>query len=58
VPEVGFIQQEAQPAAMLVAPAQAPDGGAVAFHAGGHGVDRLARGDGEDDAGMLNLKPG
>ena len=46
------------PAALLVAAADPPDGGAVALQAGGDRLDRLAGGDGQDDAGVLDLEPG
>src|SRR5205085_11294625 len=57
MPQAGLIEQEVFPAAVLVAPADAPDGGGVAFHAGGHRVDRFPTGHGQYDAGMLDLEP-
>ncbi len=58
MPQAGFVQQEVLPAALLVAATDPPDGGRIAFHAGGHRVDRFASGDGQHDAGMLDLEPG
>jgi hypothetical protein len=55
---VGVVQQEARPAALLVAATDPPDRGRVALQAGGHRVDRLASGDGQDDPSMLYLEPG
>src|SRR5262249_18774673 len=45
------------PAAVLVAPADAPDGGRVAFHVGGHRVDRFPPGHGQHNPGALDLEP-
>src|SRR5215468_10723000 len=58
VPGLGLVQQEALPAALLVAAADAPDGGGVAPQPGGDGVDRLAAGDRQGDAGVLHLVEG
>jgi hypothetical protein len=57
MPQAGLIQQEVLPAAVLVATTDPPDGGRVAFHAGGDRVDRFSTGDGQDNAGMLDLEP-
>jgi hypothetical protein len=51
------VQEVGQPA-LLVTTAGAPDGGRVTPHAGGDGGDGLPRGDGQDDAGALDLEPG
>ena len=56
-PEAGVVQQEFFQSAPLVTAADAPDGGRVALHPGGDGRDRLAGGNGQDDAGMLDLEP-
>src|SRR5262245_8585336 len=50
-PGLGLVQQEALPAALLVAAADAPDGGGVATQAGGNRADRLAAGHRQGDAG-------
>src|SRR5262249_25847809 len=57
-PRAGVVQQEVAQPAPLVAAADAPDGGRVAFHPGSNGRDRLTGGDGQDDARMLDLEPG
>src|SRR4051812_41201323 len=49
-PRAGVVQQEFGKAAPLVASAHSPDGGPVAFQASCDGPDRLAPGDGKDDA--------
>src|SRR5689334_7450934 len=54
---VGVVQQESLQPTLLVAPADSPDGGRIALQAGGQRVDRFARGDGENDTGMLDLEP-
>ena len=46
------------PARSLVAAAGPPDGGRVALQAVGDGLAAFASGDGQDDAGMLDLEPG
>src|SRR5439155_12519623 len=51
------IRQEPGQAALLVAAADAPDRGPVALQAGGDGPDRFAHGDGQEDAGVLDLEP-
>src|SRR5688572_19781202 len=56
--QAGFVQQESPPAALLVAAADAPDGGPVTLQAGRDGLDRLPGGDGQHDAGMLDLVEG
>jgi hypothetical protein len=53
-----LVQQEALQPALLVASADPPHGGPVALQARGHGVNRFASGDGQDDAGVLDLEPG
>jgi hypothetical protein len=57
MPRVGVVQQEALPAALLVAATDPPDGGRVTLQAGGHRVDRLAARDRQDDPGVLYLEP-
>ena len=57
-PEAGLVRQEAVQSVLLVTAADTPDRGPVAFQPGGHCLDRLASGDGEDDAGVLDLEPG
>ena len=52
------VQQELVQPALLVAPADAPDGGPMAFQPRRDIVDGLAAGNGQDDAGMLDLEPG
>src|SRR5947209_7172719 len=42
----------------LVAAADTPDGGAVAFQAGGHVLGALPGSDGQHDARMFDLEPG
>jgi hypothetical protein len=44
-------------AAVLVASADPPDGGAIALQAVGEIAHTLASGNGQDDPGMLHLKP-
>src|SRR5262249_4201561 len=56
-PRPGVVQQELGEAAQLVASAGPPDGGAVAAEIGGEPTDRFAGGDGQDDAGVLDLEP-
>jgi hypothetical protein len=51
------VQQEFLPAAVLVAASESPDRGPVTVHAGSDGVDRLAGGDGQHDARVLDLEP-
>jgi hypothetical protein len=53
-----LVQQELPQPTLLVAPADSPDSGPIALHALSHGLNRLAGGDGEDDAGVLDLEPG
>jgi hypothetical protein len=55
--QAGLIQQEGFPAAVLVATTDPPDGGRIAFHAGGHRIDWFPSGDGQHNAGMLDLEP-
>jgi len=52
------VGQQPGQASLLVAAADAPDGGRVAFQAGGHRLDRFATGSGQDDAGALDLEVG
>src|SRR5262245_3934409 len=56
--QAGFVQQEFRQAALLVAAADPPDGGAVTLQARGHRLDRLPRRHGEHNAGVLNLVEG
>src|ERR1700682_2372657 len=56
-PHAGVVQQELLQPALLVAPADAPDGGAIALLPGCDIVDTPSGGDGQDDAGMLHLEP-
>ena len=51
------VQQELPQPALFVAAADPPHSGTVALQAGGQGFDTLPGGDGQDDAGMLDLKP-
>jgi hypothetical protein len=53
----GRLQEVGQTGA-LVAPADPPDGRGMALGADGQGLDRLARRDGEEDLGPLDLIPG
>src|SRR5271166_1917105 len=55
---MGFVQQEALPAALLVAATDSPNGGRIAFDPGSHGADCFTTGDGQHDACMLDLEPG
>ena len=57
-PHARVVQQELAQPALLVAPADAPDGGPMALQTRCNIVDRLAACDGQDDAGMLDLEPG
>src|SRR5437660_3516340 len=54
----GLVQQELAQPTLLVASADAPDGGPIALQPGGEIADPLPGGDGQDDAGMLHLAPG
>src|SRR5215212_11154855 len=54
----GFVQQERLQAALLVAASHTPDGAGITLQAVGYGPDGFASGDGQDEAGMLNLEPG
>src|SRR5579864_4749281 len=56
-PQAGVVQQELLQPTLLVAPAEAPDGGPITLQPGGDLADALAGGHGEDDAGMLHLEP-
>src|SRR5207244_786549 len=56
--QAGLVQQECLQAALLVTAADTPDRGAVALQARGHRLDGLPRGNGEHDAGVLDLKEG
>jgi hypothetical protein len=53
-----LVQQERLQAALLVATTDPPDRGSVALQAVGHRLDRLTAGNGQDDAGMFDLKEG
>ena len=55
---MGFVQQEALPAALFVAATDSPDGGRIAFEPGSHGADGFTNGDGQHDACVLDLEPG
>ena len=57
-PNAGLVQQEVMQPALLVAAVDSPDGGPVTLQPGGDGLDRFPSGDGQHDAGMLDLKPG
>jgi hypothetical protein len=57
MPHAGFVQQEALPAALLVAAADSPDGGRITFDPGSHGANGVPTGDGQHDACMLDLEP-
>jgi hypothetical protein len=54
---VGVGQQPSE-AVLLVAAADAPDGGGIALPAGGDAVGRFAGGHGQDDTGPLDLDKG
>ena len=56
--QAGLVQQEFLQAALLVTAADAPDSGPVTLQARGHRLDGLSGGNGEHDAGVLNLKEG
>ena len=58
VSQAGVVQQEFLQAALLVAAADPPDRGPVTPQAVGYGVDRLPCGNGQDNAGRLDLKEG
>jgi hypothetical protein len=51
------VLQEFLQATTLVASADTPDGGAIALQPGCEIAHTLAGGNGQDDAGMLNLEP-
>jgi hypothetical protein len=53
-----LVQQESFESALLITAADAPDRGPVTFQPAGDVLDGLARSDGQDDTGMLNLKEG
>ena len=53
-----MVQQESFESALLVTSADAPDRGPVALQSAGDGLDGLARRDGQDDTGVLDLKEG
>ena len=55
--QTGLVQQECLQAALLVAATDTPDGAWVTRQACGYGTDGLPGGDGQDDAGMLDLEP-
>jgi hypothetical protein len=52
-----FPQRDIEPV-LFIAPADAPDGGAIALHLPGQGLDALPSGRAQKDAGMLNSEPG
>jgi hypothetical protein len=52
----GFLQQERLQAALLVAAADPPYRGSVTVQAVGYRLDRFPVGNGQDDAGMFDLK--
>jgi hypothetical protein len=52
------VGQQPRDTSLLVAAAEPPDGGGVAFPLRGDPVDRLARSNGQDDAGALDLAEG
>src|SRR5713101_4885048 len=55
--QAGFVQQESLQAALLVAATDPPDGGRITLQAVGYGPNGFTGGDGQDDAGMLDLEP-
>src|SRR5438067_332338 len=55
-PLAGFVQQECFQAALLVAATDSPDRGSVTLQAVGYRLDRFTAGNGQDDAGMFDLK--
>ena len=56
-PLAGVVHQESLQAALLVAAANAPDGGPITLQPGCDIADALASGNGEDDPGVLHLEP-
>lgn len=54
----GFVRQESLQASLLVETTNPPDCGPVTLQAAGDRLDRLTAGNGQDDAGMLDLKEG
>jgi hypothetical protein len=54
---VGVVQQEFCQAALLVTATDPPDGGSVTLQSRSDCLDRFARGDSQDDPGMLDLEP-
>jgi hypothetical protein len=53
-----FVQQESLQAALLVAATDAPDRGPVTLQTIGYRLDGFTAGNGQDDAGMFDLKEG
>src|SRR5829696_3565261 len=51
-----LVQQEGLQPALLVAAADTPDGGPVTLQPGGDRLDGFTRGDGQHDAGTLDLE--
>jgi hypothetical protein len=58
VSQAGVVQQAFLQAPLLVAAADSPDRGPVTLQAVGDAVDRFAAGNGQGNAGMLDLKEG
>ncbi len=54
----GFVQQEGLQAVLFVAVAYPPDRGPVTLQAVGYCLNRFTAGNGQDDAGMFDLKEG
>jgi hypothetical protein len=52
-----FVLQKSFQATLLVASADAPDGGSIALQAVGEIAHTLAGGNGQDDPGVLHLEP-
>src|SRR5262249_18343165 len=57
-PTTGIVLQELPPAALLVAAAEPPDRGPVTLQPGSDLPDGRAGGDGQNDAGVLDLEEG
>jgi len=55
--QAGFVQQELLQAALLVAATDTPDGSRIALKTSGDGLNGFTGGNGQDDAGMLDLEP-
>jgi hypothetical protein len=54
----GFVRQESLQAALLVATTDPPDRGPGTLQTLSYRLDRFTAGNGQDDAGMVDLKEG